>query len=436
MPLREIGIALCGLGNVGLGTYRILREHAAVIERRLGARIVLRHVLVREPRKHAHEPGLEGLLTSDAQRVLDDPEVAIVVELIGGTGAARDLVSAALERGKHVVTANKALVSGHGEALFSLAQERGVGLHFEGAVCGGIPIIRTLREALASDRINALWGIVNGTTNFILSAMADEGQGYRDALRRAQAMGFAEADPTLDVSGQDAAQKLALLASLAFTARLRPEQFPVEGIDGLDAVDVAAAREFGYALKLLAVAKRTPEGLEARVGPCFVPARSPLADVRGAFNAVLLESAALGPALFYGQGAGAMPTGSAVVSDVLDVCRNVLAGIGGRLPMPYGANLSDLPLLPAEARTGRWFLRFRVRDTPGVLGRIATVLGERGVSIESLVQRGGEDLRDGEARILLFTHQTREADLRAAVMQIDALPTTAAPTRSLRIEEV
>ncbi|HZA50741.1 MAG TPA: homoserine dehydrogenase, partial [Myxococcaceae bacterium] len=303
--MREIGIALLGLGNVGLGSFRILQEHQAMIEQRLGARVRVRQVLVRDLLRDRGDPQLAPLLTDDPRRVLEDPAVSIVVELIGGTTAARELVKAAIARGKHVVTANKALLSEHGEELFGAAQAAGVDLHFEGAVCGGIPIIRTIREALASDRIDALYGIVNGTTNFILTAMADEGAGYADALARAQKLGYAEADPTLDVSGADAAQKLSLLASLSFMSRVRPEQVTVEGIAGVEPVDVAVAREFGYVLKLLAVARRTESGIEARVGPTLIAARSPLSEVRGAFNAVLLHCAALGPALLYGQGAGA-----------------------------------------------------------------------------------------------------------------------------------
>ena len=284
--MREIGIALLGLGNVGLGSFRILQEHQAMIEQRLGARVRVRQVLVRDLLRDRGDPQLAPLLTDDPRRVLEDPAVSIVVELIGGTTAARELVKAAIARGKHVVTANKALLSEHGEELFGAAQAAGVDLHFEGAVCGGIPIIRTIREALASDRIDALYGIVNGTTNFILTAMADEGAGYADALARAQKLGYAEADPTLDVSGADAAQKLSLLASLSFMSRVRPEQVTVEGIAGVEPVDVAVAREFGYVLKLLAVARRTESGIEARVGPTLIAARSPLSEVRGACSRI------------------------------------------------------------------------------------------------------------------------------------------------------
>jgi homoserine dehydrogenase len=433
MANREIGIALLGLGNVGSGSYRILEQHARDIERRLGARVRVRRALVRDPVRERGEVPRE-LVTTDVEAIFADKEIAVVVELIGGTTAARELCLRAIDSGRHVVTANKALLATHGEELFARAQAKGVDLHFEAAVCGGIPIIRTLREALASDRIEAVHGIVNGTTNLILSSMADDGVSYAAALRRAQELGFAEADPTLDVSGMDAAQKLCLLASLAFMARVRTEQIPVEGIEGLAPIDFGMAREFGYVLKLLAIARRDETGLELGVRPTFIPKGNPLAEVRGGYNAVLLHSAALGPSLFYGQGAGALPTGSAVVSDVIDICRNLLAGVSGRLPMLCAPNLADLPIRPVGAREGKNYLRFTVSDEPGVLGKIAGVLGEKGVSIASVIQR--HPPADQDASIVVFTHQAREADVRSAVDWIDGLKSTRAPTRLIRIEDI
>ncbi|MGZ3460003.1 MAG: homoserine dehydrogenase [Archangium sp.] len=432
--MKEIGIALLGLGNVGLGTYRILTGHAKDIERRLGARVRVRHVLVRDASKPRPEDVPARLITHDMKAILEDPEVAVVVELMGGLSPAREYLEQAIASGRHVVTANKALLSAQGEALFSQAVARGVDVHFEGAVCGGIPIIRTLREALASDRVEALTGIVNGTTNFILSAMADEGASYADALRRAQELGYAEADSTLDVSGMDAAQKLCLLASLAFSARVSPASILVEGITSLTPTDITYGREAGYVLKLLARARRAPEGLDVRVHPAFIPAASPLADVSSAFNAVLLQSAALGGSLYSGRGAGALPTGSAVVSDIIDTCRNLLAGVSGRLPLPCSPHVQDVPLLPSGERRGPVYLRFSVSDEPGVLGRIASVLGEKGVSINSVLQRPPRP-QDAHATIVVFTHETREADVLAAVRWIDSLRSTRAPTQLIRIEE-
>lgn len=432
--MREIGIALLGLGNVGLGTYRILNAHAHDIERRLGAKVRVRHVLVRDTGRARSEDVPAALLTRDFKAILQDPEVSVVVEVMGGLTPAREYLEQAIAAGKHVVTANKALLTAHGEQLFSQALERGVDLHFEAAVCGGIPIIRTLREALASDRVESIHGIINGTTNFILSAMADEGATYAAALKRAQELGFAEAEPSLDVSGMDAAQKLCLLASLAFAARVSPRDVHVEGITSLRPADIAFGREAGYALKLLGIARRTPEGLDVRVHPAFIPDSSPLADVRGAYNAVLLHSAALGASLFSGQGAGALPTGSAVVSDIIDTCRNLLAGVAGRLPMLCAPHLQDVPRVPASERRGPVYLRFSVSDEPGVLGRIATVLGEKGVSISSVLQRPPRP-EDEHATIIAVTHSTRHAEVMAAVQWIDSLQSTRANTQVIRIEE-
>jgi homoserine dehydrogenase len=435
--MREIGIALLGLGNVGLGTYQILDAHRADIERRLGARVRVCKVLVRDPKK-AREGVPAELVTTDFGQVLADPDVSIVVELMGGVTDARSHVLASIEHGKHVVTANKALLATHGEEVFGRALKKGVDLLFEGAVCGGIPIIRTLREGLASDRLEEIAGIVNGTTNFILSAMSELKQSYSDALAQAQKLGYAEADPTLDVNGADAAQKLSLLASLGFMARLSPASVWTEGITGLTPLDIALGHEFGYVVKLLAIARRVGEGqVEARVHPAFIPRGSPLSEVRGAFNAVMLRSAALGPSLFSGQGAGALPTGSAVVSDVIDACRNLLAGVSGRLPMLCAPHLQDVQVRPISQREGAHYLRFTVSDEPGVLGKIATVLGERGVSIASVVQRQPEP-NEGKARahatIALFTHRAPEGELAAAVKWIDTLRSTRAPTQHIRIE--
>jgi len=433
--VREIGIALLGFGNVGRGTYDILSAHAGDIEKRLGARVVVRHILVRDEKPRGVPEGAAKLLTRDFGKILADDQVSIVVELMGGISPAREYLLRAMEQGRHVVTANKALLSLHGEQLFGAALAQGVDLLFEAAVCGGIPIIRTLREALASDRVTSIHGIVNGTTNFILTAMAEEGATYEAALKRAQELGYAEADPTFDVGGMDAAQKLCLLTSLAFTARVKPEQIAVEGIEGLLPVDLATGHEFGYVLKLLAISRRLPSGaVEARVHPAFVPQRSPLAEVRGAFNAVLLQSAALGPSLFYGQGAGAAPTGSAVVSDVIDSCRNLLAGVSGRLPMLCAPNLQDVQLQPVDQREGRYYLRFTVSDQPGVLGRIASILGEKGVSIEAVIQKPPREGQNA-ASIVVFTHITLEKGLKEALREVDRMPSTQAPTRMIRIED-
>jgi len=440
VTLREVGIGIAGFGTVGGGVLSILRRHAGDIEARIGARIVVRKVAVRDPGKERAVDVDPALLTTRYQDLLVDPEIAVVVELVGGTTEAFELVMGALARGKHVVTANKALLATRGEEIFRLAVEKGVDVYYEGAVCGGVPVIRTLREALASDRINALHGIVNGTTNYILTAMAEKGEPLARALAEAQRLGFAEADPTLDVSGGDAAQKLCVLAQLAFGARLKPEDVLTEGILGLEPEDFAWGKEFGYALKLLAVARRCgPNGqagsdqIEARVHPAFIPAGSMLAGVRGAMNAVLLHSDALGPSMLFGQGAGAMPTGSAVVSDIIDLARNILSGSPGRVPLPPATPL--VSLRPHDEIRCGYYLRFTVKDVPGVLARIATTLAERKISIAAVQQR--EHQAEGDPVPLVFvTHQAREADLASAIREIDAYPTTVAPTRLIRIESV
>src|SRR5512143_623609 len=454
--MREVGIGVAGFGTVGGGVLSILERHQPDIEARLGARIVVRRVALRDAEKPRAVEVEKGIVTTRMQDLLDDPSIEVVVELIGGTTEAFELVKAALERGKHVVTANKALLAARGEELFRLAAERGVDVYYEGAVCGGVPVIRTLREALASDRITSLHGIVNGTTNYILSAMAEKGEPLSKALAEAQRLGYAEADPTLDVSGGDAAQKLCVLAQLAFGARIRPEDVLTEGILALEPEDFAWGKEFGYALKLLAVARRCstaagearaaarssgegrggpypPDTIEAHVHPTFIPAGSLLAGVRGAFNAVLLRSEALGPSLLFGQGAGAMPTGSAVVSDIIDLSRNILAKSPGRVPLPPAT--PRVRLRPhAEIRCA-YYLRFWVRDAPGVLARLAACLAARRISIAAVEQR---EQADGGAGVplVIVTHSAREADLVAALAEVDRYDTTLAPTRLIRIESL
>jgi len=438
--MREVGIGIAGFGVVGGGVLSILENHAAEIEARLGARIVVRRVAVRDVAKERAVALHPGMVTPRLSDLLEDPGIEVVVELIGGATEAFDFVTAALRRGKHVVTANKALLAARGDEIFRLAGEKGVDVYYEGAVCGGIPIIRTLREALASDRIQSLHGIVNGTTNYILSAMAEKGEPLGRALAEAQRLGYAEADPTLDVSGGDAAQKLCLLAQLAFGARLSPEEVLTEGILGLEPRDFQWAREFGYALKLLAVARRcerTENGatdlIEARVHPAFIPAGSMLAGVRGAFNAVFLQSEALGPSMLFGQGAGALPTGSAVVSDIIDLSRNVVASSPGRVPLPPAT--PRVRLRPhAEIRCG-YYMRFTVKDVPGVIARIATCLAGRRISIAGVQQREQSD-EGGAVSVVIVTHAAREADIQTAIREIDAFDTTVAPTRLIRIESV
>jgi homoserine dehydrogenase len=438
--MREVGIGIAGFGTVGGGVLSILQRHARDIEARLGARIVVRRIVVRDLAKERPAQVASGLTTTRLEDLLEDPKIEVVVELIGGVDQAFELVAGALQRGKHVVTANKALLAARGDEIFRLARSKSVDVYYEAAVCGGVPIIRTLREALASDRINALTGIVNGTTNFILTAMAEKGEALPAVLAEAQRLGYAEADPTLDVSGGDAAQKLCVLAQLAFGARLKPADVLTEGIMALSPDDFRWGREFGYTLKLLAVARRcgqgnhgTPDQIEARVHPAFIPQGSLLAGVKGAMNAVVLRSEALGPSMLYGQGAGAMPTGSAVVSDIIDLTRNILAGSPGRVPLPPDQPL--VSLRPHDEIRCAYYLHFSVKDEPGVLARIAATLAARNISVAAVQQREQADPQ-APVPLVFVTHEAREADLKAAIGELDRQPSTVQPTRLIRIETV
>jgi homoserine dehydrogenase len=431
--VREIGVGLVGLGHVGAGAVRILREQLPEISRRLGATPVIRRIAVRDPARAREVEVDPALLTPRIEDVLDDPDVEIVCELAGGVDLGRRVIEGALSRGKHVVTANKAVLAEHGEALFRLARERILEFHYEGSVCGGVPILRTLREALVSDRIEALYGIVNGTTNYLLARL-DGGASFAEALADAQRLGLAEADPSLDVGGGDAAQKLCLLAGLAFGARLRPGDVATSGIAGLGPEDLAAARSLGFAVKLLAVARRTPGGLEARVGPTMIPRDSALAGVAGADNAVLLVSRALGASLLVGPGAGGLPTGVSVVADIVDLCRNLLAGSPGRVPLPCEPWVRPVPLLPSDEASGAFYLRFGVADRPGVLARLAGILGEAGISIAAVEQRDAHAAGGRPVPVMMVTHRTRVGAVRRALAAVERLPENRAPVRCVRIE--
>jgi len=420
MPaVREFRVGLLGLGQVGGGVARILQANASEIEARLGAKLVLQRAFVRDRSKA--RPELAGVaLAANVSDVVAAADVDIVVEVMGGLEPARTLVLQALAAGKPVVTANKALLAAHGAEVFAAATKAGVDVYFEGAVCGGIPIVRTLREALASDRIDSIRGIANGTTNYILSAM-EQGADYGPVLKKAQELGFAEADPSFDVSGKDAAQKLLLLAQMAFGVRLSLEDIPAFGIDTVTAADFAYARELGYTIKLLATAKRDPGGLQLGVRPSLVPLGSALAAVREAFNAVELTSFALGPAMLIGKGAGSLPTGSAVVGDIVEAARSLSLKSFGRVPhMAWFGGLNDAELAPERSRVGPWYLRFVVADEPGVLAQIATALGSRGISIAAVIQR--ERATAAQAvPVVVVTHDAREDAIAQAVSWLDGM---------------
>lgn len=442
---RPIRLGLLGCGVVGEGTLQLLRDNRESLARRLGTTFEVRRVVARDRVKPRTDALAEGQLSFDANDVLDDPEVDVVVELMGGLDPAGRYVRTAIERGKSVVTANKFLLAEQGHELFALAEARGVDLYFEAAVCGGVPVIRVLREALASDTVVSLRGIVNGTSNYILSKMAEERVGYDVALKGAQAAGYAEADPSLDVNGGDASHKLAILSTLAFGARVRMDQISREGIEAITAVDVKFAERFGFAIKLLATGRMLPPAagaalgaLDLRVHPAMIRRASVLASISGALNAVVLEGERLGPCMLSGYGAGAMPTAMSVVSDLVDVGRNLLVGARGRVPQR--AVRSEL-LAEREVRSpadlvGPYYLRFSVLDRPDILARVAGVLGAFEVSVSELVQDGrASDASAEPVQLVMITHPCRDGAVRSALREIDRLSGIARPSSAIRIEE-
>lgn len=439
-----VGVGLIGFGTIGTGVVKVLQRNAAVIEQRLGFPLRLVRVADIDTRRD-RGVDLSGVqFDADSEGLIDDPRVEIAIELIGGTDAARRLILRAIEAGKHVVTANKALLALHGRQIFDAAERRGVDVAFEASVAGGIPILRSLREGLAANRIRSLHGIMNGTTNYVLTEMEHTGELFEVVLKRAQDLGYAEADPSFDVDGIDAAHKLTLLATMAFGAELTFKEIPTEGIRGLSPLDFDAASELGYRIKLLGIAKVHPAGgepggeerIEVRVHPTMIPATSLLAHVEGAMNAVAVTGDAVGPTLFYGAGAGELPTASAVVADLIEIAREIRRGSAGRVaPLSYvPGKIEPRPLVPLGDLTGRCYLRFTAVDRPGVLAHLAAVLGEFEISIESVIQKG----RGGAAEavpVLMQTHPAREDAVRRALEIIDRLPDVTAPTRLIRIEE-
>lgn len=421
---------------------RLLELHQKSIEARLGGRIVIKSVVARDDAKDRPAELPRELLSFDPDALLARDDLDVIVEVIGGVEPAGTFVRRAIESGRNVVTANKALLAARGHELIELAEQRGVDLYFEAAVGGGIPIIRTLREAVASDRIVSVRGIVNGTSNYVLTRMRDESMGFDDAIAAAQKAGFAEADPSLDVDGGDAAHKLTILATLAFGARIDPRSVMTESIRPVGAIDIAFARRFGYVVKQLAIARDATDdagrrALDLRVHPALVREGTVLASIGGSLNAIYLEGQALGPCLLAGHGAGALPTAVSVVSDIIDVGRNLLADASGRVPQrafPTEA-LADIPVRDPGELIFRYYLRFTAHDRPGVLARIAGVLGAFDVSIEQMVQEGRGEAEDRPVAVVMLTHPARERDVRRALKEIDGLASIAEPTRWLRIED-
>ncbi|HEU0283018.1 MAG TPA: homoserine dehydrogenase [Gallionella sp.] len=435
--MKPINVGLLGIGTVGGGTFTVLRRNAEEIARRAGRPIRITVVADKNLELAKQVTGGACRITDDAFSVVSDPEVDIVVELIGGYGVAKDLVLKAIANGKHVVTANKALLATYGNEIFKAAQDKGVMVAFEAAVAGGIPIIKALREGLTANRIQWIAGIINGTTNFILSEMRDKGLGFDTVLQEAQRLGYAEADPTFDIEGVDAAHKITILSALAFGIPMQFDKAYIEGISKLDATDIRYAEQLGYRIKLLGIARRTAEGVELRVHPTLIPARRLIANVEGAMNAVLVQGDAVGSTLYYGKGAGAEPTASAVIADLVDVTRMHTADPEHRVPhLAFQPDqLSDLPILPMDEVTTSYYLRLRVQDKPGVLADITRILADEQISIDAMIQKEpgeGEDQTD----LILLTHQTREKRINAAIAKVEALPVVAGKVTRLRLEQL
>jgi homoserine dehydrogenase len=435
--VKPVHVGLLGLGTVGGGTVVVLARNADEIARRAGRGIVVSHAAALNLER-ARELGLASArLSADPFAVVNDPEVDIVVELFGGYEPARTLILAAIASGKHVVTANKALIARHGNEIFAAAREKGVVVAFEAAVAGGIPVIKAVREGLAANRIEWVAGIINGTSNFILTEMRDRGREFAEVLAEAQRRGYAEADPTFDVEGIDAAHKLTILAAIAFGIPLQFERVHAEGISRVAREDVGYAEELGYRIKHLGIARRTPRGIELRVHPTLIPERRLIANVDGVMNAVLVRGDAVGPTLYYGAGAGAEPTASAVVADLVDVTRTLTTDPGNRVPHLafQPASLADLPILPmAEVETA-YYLRMSAADRPGVLAEVARILGDRGISIEALVQKEPPPGVD-HVPLIMLTHRVREGDMDEALRRIEQLEAIAGRVVRLRVEHL
>ncbi|HSE92881.1 MAG TPA: homoserine dehydrogenase [Methylomirabilota bacterium] len=431
--MKDVRIGLLGLGTVGAGVAKLLESQRTLLEERAGCRLTLAAVAdldVTRPREGLDLARLP--LTTDAGRVLGDPSIDVVVELCGGLEPARSFILKALGSGKHVVTANKALLAHHGAELYEEARRRRVALGLEAAVAGGIPLIRAVKDGLVANRILSIFGIVNGTCNYILSKMSEEGLDFSMVLKEAQAHGYAEADPTLDIEGLDSAHKLQILVTLAFRTFVDLKHIHTEGITGITPQDIAYAGELGFRVKLLAIAKAADGGVEVRVHPTMIPAAAPLAAVSGVFNAVFLTGDAVGDLMFYGRGAGQMPTASAVWSDIVEIARRIAYGIPSlplELPSP---GPGALPLRTMDSIRSAYYLRVMAQDRPGVLSRVAGILGENNISIASVIQK--ERAAKEAVPVVMMTHEAQERDMRAALGAIDRLRVVAAPTTMIRVE--
>ena len=439
--MKPIKVGLLGIGTVGAGTFNVLLRNQEEIRRRAGRGIEISMVADLDTARATEITKGACRVVNDANLVVTDPEIDIVVELIGGYGIAKTLVLQAIANGKHVVTANKALLATHGNEIFKAAQEKGVMVAFEAAVAGGIPIIKALREGLTANRIEWVAGIINGTTNFILSEMRDKGLDFSTVLKEAQRLGYAEADPTFDIEGVDAAHKATIMSAIAFGIPVQFDKAHVEGITKLQATDIAYAEQLGYRIKLLGITKRVQldgkDGIELRVHPTLIPAKRLIANVEGAMNAVLVHGDAIGATLYYGKGAGAEPTASAVIADLVDITRLATADTEHRVPhLAFQPDaMSDIAIVPMSEITTSYYLRMRVADQPGVLADVTRILADASISIDAMLQK---EPADGESQtdIIILTHQTQEKNVVAALAKIEGLPTVLGSVTKIRMEEL
>jgi len=433
--LKPVKVGILGLGTVGGGTVNVLKRNAAEIARRAGREITI----TRASAKDLSKPRIcdtQGIaLTTDPYEIINDPEIEIILELIGGAGQVKDMVLKAIANGKHVVTANKSLIALHGNEIFAKASEKGVIVAFEAAVAGGIPIIKAIREGLSGNHIEWLAGIINGTGNFILTEMRDKGRDFADVLAEAQALGYAEADPTFDVEGIDAGHKLTILASIAFGIPLQFDKLYTEGITKITRTDVEYAEQLGYRIKHLGIARKTPEGIELRVHPTLIPERRLIANVNGVMNAVLVKGDAVGPTLYYGAGAGAEPTASSVVADVIDVVRALTSDPENRVPhLAFQADaLADIPVLSANMFRTSYYLRLNAEDKPGVLAEVTRILADHQISIEAISQKVPLN-NETSVPIIILTQITLEKEMNAAIAEIEALKTVTGKVNRIRLE--
>lgn len=431
--MKPVKVGICGLGTVGGGTFNVLSKNANDIARRAGREIIIAQVATRHPNPNVDTGDVA--VTDNVMDIVNNPEIDIVIELIGGYTIAKEVVLGAIANGKHVVTANKALIAVHGAEIFAAAEAQGVSVMYEAAVAGGIPIIKAIREGLAANRINWLAGIINGTGNFILTEMRDKGRDFADVLKEAQELGYAEADPTFDVEGIDAAHKLTILASIAYGIPLQFERCYTEGISKITQEDVEYADELGYRIKHLGISRRGENGIDLRVHPTMIPVARPIAKVDGVLNAVMVNGDAVGDTLYVGAGAGAGPTASAVVADVIDLARTMDAPATAAVNHLAFDTIEKTYVLPIESVETAYYLRIQVQDKTGVLASVATILSERGINIEAIIQKEPK-AEDDVAQIILLTHRIVERDMNAAILAIESLPSTVGEVTRIRVEQL